>query len=322
MTPADPFEDRLRHDLLAALPAHRSRRRRRGRALVVALTAVLVLGAGWAAAARDPGSTERASAGPSSAPSSAEPAGEGDPTASASSTAPDGSSTTSQSTVSSSVPPVEGTVPGGPALTPATVEASIDLMSTFLAHLRAGDVDAAVPLISEYATMTGPPDGGERATVEAFAADHAWLLADADPELLVTPSPGWQVASPVVTVVVDAEEGIYRAAAFVLSDGLGAPSGPPQIQRLPDGSGPETTPRPGTPLVPGQRVTFAGGATEGGIRTFVDGVEVATTVHGEFLDSSSFTVPADAAGAIVVTRSVSTPELPGAEATWYPVADG
>lgn len=314
MNAPETFEDRLRRDLLAAVPAHRDRRRRRGQALVVALTTVLVLGVGWAVTANDDGPTERTSAGP--------PPSEGPgPTGSTASTA------TTPSTSSTTEPPgpTPGAVLDGPALTPEVVGAAQELVRTFLTHLRAGEIDAAAALVSEYATMTGSGAEGERATVETFADSHAWLVAAPDPELLVTPSPGWQVASPVVTAVAGDDDGTRRAAAFVLDDGLGAPDGATaamQIQRLPEDDGPLSTPPPGTSLAPGQELTFPGGPTEGGARAFVDGVEVPVTYRGELGDAVSLIVPADATDGVVVTVSVSTPELPGAQAAWYPVAAG
>lgn len=305
MTRPEPFEDRLRHDLVAALPAHRNRRRRRDRALVLALTAVLVLGAaGAVVAVSGDSSTERASVGP---PSSGGPA---------SSTGTSEVTTTPPPSSTSTAPePSMDEVPEEPTLTSEVATASRELTHTFLTRVREGDVDGAAALLSEYVTLT---DGDARATVAAFATEHAWLLADPDPELLVTPSPGWQVASPVVTVVVDAGDGTSRAAAFVLSDGLGAPGGPPQIQRLPDGGGPATTPTPGTPVAPGQRVSFPGRPVEGGARAFVDGTEVAVTYDQE-VDRIWVTIPPGATDGAVVTVSVSTPELPDATAAWFPV---
>lgn len=302
---SEQFKQELRDQLLGGL-APFERRRRRRRLAVVTLSAVAVLAAGSAVLiSQREAPTTRLTAGP------------GD-------TRGPGSGTT----VDTGVPPTtEGPassvpfpVPGGPELDESAIRATTEVVSSFLERLRSNDAAGAAELWTGYPDTLGSPPasaGDEaRAVVQQFAVDAAWLLADDDPEILVTPSVATVTVEPTVvpvaTVVADVD-GARRAAAFVFTD----PTAGPQlrIDRLPTETVP-LSPEPGASVEPGAVVVVATVPVEGGARAFINGLEVPSS-----LDLEGHTIivpiPVDIAGDAVLTVSVATPESSSAVAAWY-----
>lgn len=210
-----------------------------------------------------------------------------------------------------STDPIVTEVPGGPALDPGSAEAAVEVVEAFLADLRVGRFEAAAARWTGY--PGGPDDPVE--VVRRLAEDRPDLVADADPDVFVLPSPGFTAAVPVVTVRTG-EGTDARAVAFVVGvDGSGA-----RIERLPwpDQDGVPTaggwTTIDGVAVPGGRRVQVWAWSIEGGVRVFVDGDEVPTT-YDDLLGTVLVTIPEGPPGAVTVTVVSSTPELPGAT-TW------
>ena len=298
------YETHLRAQLVDALPAHRRRRRHRDRALagIASVVLVVAVGVGLAASGDDDASTERTDTRPV-------PTTPASPSSEPTTTAP---TTTAPTTLGTEVAP-----PGGPDLDPAVAAEAQDVVADLLRRLRDGDVVGAAALWTGYPVVLGPPYGTRSELETAMAGERdrlAWLLDDPDPELTVTPSFDFTVAAPVVTVVVDLLGGGRRAAAFLTTVGPTEGFAGIAVTRMAE----ETTvgPQPGSAVTPGSTVTFATTPTEGGVRAFVDGVEVAAVVDRDAL-TTTVALPSELGDEVVVTLSVATPELPSAYAVSF-----
>lgn len=207
---------------------------------------------------------------------------------------------------------IDFAVPGGPTLAPGEAEGAQGVVRRFLDRLRADDLARAAELWTGY-PETLPEEREEIVALLArFRDEHDWLVDDPAPTVFVSPSTGFEDAAPVVTLVADGPNGRPRATAFVTGR---ADDGAPSIVRLPSPSD-RAAPAEGSTVERGQSITLAAFPVEGGVRVFVNGSEVPSTLD---LRTNTLTIeiPTETAGDVALTVCVATPEEPAAYAIWY-----
>ena len=277
-----PFVQRLRDDLLGALPRHRRRRRHRRRLALgtatVALVTVVALagGAGLDGDGRDrrPADVAIGDAGPVEDPSG---------------------------------------IAEGPVL--PSEQPALDLVDGFVRDLRRGDLEAAAERWSGYPRLD---DLASRvAEVEQLRDELPWLADPAGEPVLEAPI--WSGLYQVVTVTEAAGAPAgppRRAAAFVVD--RAAPGAEPTIQRLPSPS-PASTPPTGTTVARGQEIVVpVQGAEAIGVAAWFGGLEVPVR-HADGGEVVRVRVPDTVIGDTVLTVLVPTPEVPAAYGFWFPV---
>lgn len=201
-------------------------------------------------------------------------------------------------------------VPGGPTLAPGDAEGAQEVVLRFLDRLRTDDLAGAAELWSGY------PDADESAEISAlldrFREEHGWLIDDPAPLVFVSHSTGFEDAAPIVTLLAEGRDGRPRATAFVTGR---ADDGSPIIIRLPSPAK-RVTPAGGSTVEPGQSVTLAATPVEGGVRAFINGSEVPSTLDFR-TNTLTIEIPAGTDGDVALTVCVATPEEPAAYAIWY-----
>ncbi len=176
----------------------------------------------------------------------------------------------------------------------------------FLDALRRGDRAGAAALWDGY------PFGEAHKSFEfdRFMTEFDWLTIDDDVEVIAVPSFAWTDPSPVATVFSLGPA--LSAAPFVLSP----PGEPLPIQRLPS-SGAVVDPPPGSPVAPGDVITFHVLPVEGGARAFLYGSELEVTVdHDDVI--VWMVLPDNLPQTVVITLTLASPEVPDAYAVAYP----
>lgn len=207
---------------------------------------------------------------------------------------------------------IDFAVPGGPLLAPGEAEGAQELVLRFLDQLRTDDLVGAAELWTGYPETL--PDEREEivALLARFRDEHGWLVDDPAPTVFVSPSTGFEDAVPVVTLVAHGPDGRPRAAAFVTGR---ADDGAPSIVRL-SSRADRAAPVEGSTVERGQSITLAAFPVEGGVRAFINGSEVPSTL--DFQTSTlTIEIPAGTDGDVALTVCVATPEEPGAYAIWY-----